>query len=71
MRRISASANPTAGALSTARLERIVIDASHVNAKKPIGILDIQETVTALTQLLARKDLRDRYSDEVLKIIVY
>ncbi|KAK4543461.1 hypothetical protein LTR36_005604 [Oleoguttula mirabilis] len=48
------------GALSATRLERIVIDASHIDQKKR-GILDMKETQMPLVQLLARKDLKERY----------
>ncbi|KAL9095812.1 MAG: hypothetical protein Q9165_001809 [Trypethelium subeluteriae] len=49
------------GALSSKDLERIVIDASHINQKKR-GIFDMKETEIPLTQLLLRKELKSRYS---------
>ncbi|KAL9068191.1 MAG: hypothetical protein Q9157_006581 [Trypethelium eluteriae] len=49
------------GALSSKNLERIVIDASHINQKKR-GIFDMKETEIPLTQLLLRKELKSRYS---------
>jgi len=54
-------ANQRTGALSSAALERIVIDASHIDQKKR-GILDMKETQAPLVQLLARKEFQDRYS---------
>jgi protein CMS1 len=41
-------------------LERIVIDASHINEKKR-GILEMKETEIPLTQLLAQDAVRGRY----------
>lgn len=49
------------GALSSARLERIVIDASHIDQKKR-GIMDMKETHVPLVQLLTRTELRERYA---------
>lgn len=48
------------GALASNTLERIVIDASHIDQKKR-GILDMKETVVPLAELLARPDLKARY----------
>lgn len=50
----------TTGALASKTLERIVVDASHIDQKKR-GILDMKETVVPLAQLLARPDLKSRY----------
>lgn len=49
-------------ALSTAKLKRIVIDASHIDQKKR-GILDMRETMMPLVQLLTRKELKEKYTD--------
>lgn len=46
------------GALSASHLERIVIDASHIDQKKR-GIMDMKETQVPLVQLLARKDIKE------------
>lgn len=51
------------GALSSAHLERIIVDASHIDLKKR-GILDMKETQIPLVQLLTRKEIRERYSIE-------
>lgn len=51
------------GALDVGKLERIVIDASHVDQKKR-GVLEIRETQIPLTQLLNRKELKNRYGQE-------
>lgn len=50
----------TTGALASKTLERIVVDASHIDQKKR-GILDMKETVVPLAKLLARPDLKERY----------
>ncbi|KAK5113141.1 hypothetical protein LTR85_010959 [Meristemomyces frigidus] len=55
------------GALSPTYLERIVIDASHMDQKKR-GILDMKETQMPLVQLLARKDLKERYGSDESKV---
>lgn len=49
-----------AGALSLEKLERIVVDGSHIDQKKR-GIIDMKETQIPLMQLLNRKGLKDRY----------
>lgn len=51
------------GALSTKDLERIVIDASHIDQKKR-GILDMKDTALQLIQLLTLPDLKEKYSAE-------
>lgn len=48
------------GALSIEHLERVVVDASHIDQKKR-GILDMKETQTPLVQLLSRVQLKERY----------
>ncbi|MCJ1248612.1 hypothetical protein MMC30_005830 [Trapelia coarctata] len=53
----------SAGALSSAKLDRIVVDFSHIDQKKR-GIVDMKETQEPLMRLLARKELRDRYGME-------
>lgn len=47
-------------ALSTNALSHIVIDASHVDAKKR-GILDMRETLAPLIKLLTLPSLKKRY----------
>lgn len=51
------------GALSTERIERIVVDCSHIDQKKR-GILEMRETQIPLTLLLGQKEFRERYSAE-------
>lgn len=46
--------------MASKTLERIVVDASHIDQKKR-GILDMKETVVPLAQLLSRPDLKARY----------
>lgn len=48
------------GALSSQKLQRIIIDASHIDQKKR-SILDMKETQVPLVQLLTRQDLKSRY----------
>ncbi|EME86582.1 uncharacterized protein MYCFIDRAFT_29694 [Pseudocercospora fijiensis CIRAD86] len=48
------------GALSTKHLERIVVDASHIDQKKR-GVLDMKELQVPLVKLLTREDLKERY----------
>jgi len=49
------------GALKLDRLERLVVDASHIDQKKR-GILDMKEVMNDLTPWLTRKELKDRYT---------
>jgi protein CMS1 len=52
------------GSLSLDKLERLVVDASHIDQKKR-GILDMKEITLPLTKWLARKEFKDKYvSDE-------
>jgi protein CMS1 len=51
------------GALSTKDLERVVIDASHIDQKKR-GILDMKDTALQLIQFLTQPDLKEKYSTE-------
>lgn len=55
------------GALQVDRLERIIIDASHIDQKKR-GILEMRETQVPLTHWLNRKEFKDRYTAEKDKI---
>lgn len=57
----SHSPNLTAiGALSSKHLQRIVVDASHIDQKKR-GILDMKETLVPLVKLLTRAEFKERY----------
>lgn len=56
------------GALSAGRLERIVIDASHIDQKKR-GILDMKDTEGALIKLLSRVDFKEKYNEDEHKKI--
>lgn len=55
------------GALNVDGLERILVDASHIDLKKR-GILDMNETEPALIKLLSRKELKARYGLKDKKI---
>jgi protein CMS1 len=58
--------------LSLENLERLVVDASHIDQKKR-GILDMKDTMLELARWLARKEFIDRYTDEPkpLKLLFY
>jgi protein CMS1 len=58
------NANRLAGALSASRLERIVVDASHIDQKKR-GIMDMKETQVPLMQLLSRGDIKEASGGKV------
>lgn len=58
------------GALSAKHLKRIVIDASHIDAKKR-GILDMKELQCPLVKLLNEAALRLRYGKKDTQIIFY
>ena len=60
---ILTTAHQAAGALSTSHLERIIVDASHIDQKKR-GILDMKETHLQLVQLLTREDLMKKYGKD-------
>lgn len=53
-------ANADLGALSSTHLERVIVDASHIDMKKR-GILDMKETQVPLMQLLTRTDFKQKY----------
>lgn len=46
------------GALSAEHLERVCVDASHIDMKKR-GIMDMKETQVPLVRLLTRKDIKE------------
>ena len=56
-------ANLLAGALKSQCIERIVLDASHIDQKKR-GLLDMKETQVPLVKLLTRAAFKDRYGIE-------
>lgn len=60
------------GSLAVDRLERIVIDASHIDQKRR-GILEMKETQIPLTTWLGQKAFRDRYegSTDKLQLLFY
>ncbi|KAI5867443.1 U3-containing 90S pre-ribosomal complex subunit-domain containing protein [Durotheca rogersii] len=49
-------------ALKLDNLERLVIDASHIDQKKR-GIMDMKETMVPLARWLARHEFKERYVD--------
>ncbi len=60
------------GALSSSKLERVIVDASHIDQKKR-GIFDMRETQQPLMQLLNRPEIKDRYGSGKgdIQLIVY
>lgn len=62
----------TLGALSSEKLERIVVDTSHIDQKKR-GVLDMKETQIPLIHWLNRKDLKERFGqrDNGVDLIFY
>ena len=55
------------GALKIEKLERIVIDASHIDVKRR-GVMDMKETAMPLIRLLAREEFKQRYVDKGQKL---
>ncbi|TDZ31596.1 Protein CMS1 [Colletotrichum spinosum] len=51
------------GALSLEKVQRIVVDASHIDQKKR-GVMDMKDTMMPLAKWLTRKELKERYTDE-------
>ncbi|KAL6893354.1 U3-90S pre-ribosomal complex subunit domain-containing protein [Trichoderma evansii] len=51
------------GSLSLNKLQRLVVDASHIDQKKR-GVMDMKDTMMPLAKFLARKEFKDRYGDE-------
>ena len=51
------------GALSSEKLERIIVDCSHIDQKKR-GIFDMKETQQPLMALLNRESMKSRYGKE-------
>ncbi|ORY60505.1 U3-containing 90S pre-ribosomal complex subunit-domain containing protein [Pseudomassariella vexata] len=60
------------GALSLENLERIVVDASHIDQKKR-GVLDMKDTMLPVARWLARKEFKERYTagDKPLQLLFY
>ncbi|KAL2037910.1 hypothetical protein N7G274_009385 [Stereocaulon virgatum] len=61
-----------AGALMSSKLERVVIDSSHIDQKKR-GIFDMRETQRPLMLLLNRPELKTRYGGSCgnLEVLMY
>nr|XP_036580838.1 uncharacterized protein CTRU02_09231 [Colletotrichum truncatum]KAF6788910.1 hypothetical protein CTRU02_09231 [Colletotrichum truncatum] len=51
------------GALSLEKVQRIVVDASHIDQKKR-GIMDMKDTMMPLARWLTRKEFKERYTEE-------
>ena len=50
------------GALQVDKLERIIIDASHIDVKKR-GILEMKETQIPLSTWIGQEEFRARYGE--------
>ncbi|KAI2632829.1 U3-containing 90S pre-ribosomal complex subunit-domain containing protein [Xylaria nigripes] len=50
------------GALKIDKLERLVVDASHIDQKKR-GIMDMKETMIPLARWICRAEFKERYTD--------
>ncbi|KJZ75713.1 hypothetical protein HIM_04870 [Hirsutella minnesotensis 3608] len=50
------------GALSLEHLQRLVVDASHIDQKKR-GVMDMKDTMMPLARFLARDEFKSRYDD--------
>ncbi|KAH8155985.1 hypothetical protein CIB48_g12263 [Xylaria polymorpha] len=50
------------GTLKLDKLERLVVDASHIDQKKR-GIMDMKETMIPLVRWLSRTEFKERYAD--------
>ncbi|RWA14172.1 hypothetical protein EKO27_g907 [Xylaria grammica] len=50
------------GTLKLDKLERLVVDASHIDQKKR-GIMDMKETMIPLARWLCRAECKERYTD--------
>lgn len=51
------------GALSLTSLQRLIVDASHIDQKKR-GVMDMKDTAMPLARFLARQEFKDRYTDD-------
>lgn len=60
------------GSLSLANLERLVVDASHIDQKKR-GVMDMKDTLMPLVRWLARKEFKERYAaaEKPLQLLFY
>lgn len=51
------------GALSLDNLQRVIVDASHIDQKKR-GVMDMKDTMMPLARFLTRSEFKDKYVDE-------
>ncbi|KAI1351090.1 U3-containing 90S pre-ribosomal complex subunit-domain containing protein [Xylaria sp. FL0043] len=60
------------GTLKLDKLERLVVDASHIDQKKR-GIMDMKETMIPLARWLCRAEFKERYTDseQALQLLFY
>jgi len=60
------------GALSATKLERVLVDATHIDQKKR-GIFDMRETQEPLILLLNRPELKSRFgsSSGTIQLMLY
>ncbi|KAI0600635.1 U3-containing 90S pre-ribosomal complex subunit-domain containing protein [Biscogniauxia sp. FL1348] len=60
------------GSLKLDHLERLVVDASHIDQKKR-GVMDMKDTMLPLARWLARPEFKERYTDpeKPLQLLFY
>ncbi|KAI1499974.1 U3-containing 90S pre-ribosomal complex subunit-domain containing protein [Biscogniauxia marginata] len=60
------------GSLRLDNLERLIVDASHIDQKKR-GIMDMKDTMLPLARWLARTEFKERYTDpeKPLQLLFY
>lgn len=60
------------GALKLDKLERLVVDASHIDQKKR-GIMDMRETMIPLARWLSRTEFKEKYTnpERPLQLLFY
>ena len=65
-------ANAVPGSLSLENVERLVVDAPHIDQKKR-GVMDMKDTLMPLARWLSRKEFKDRYTatDKQLQLLFY
>ena len=56
--------NSVTGALAIDKLERIIVDVSHIDQKRR-GVLDMRETQVPLVRWLNRRELKEKFGQEV------
>jgi protein CMS1 len=60
------------GSLSLDKLERLVVDASHIDQKKR-GVFDMKDTMLPIIRWISRKEFKERYASDAkpLQLLFY